>query len=482
MGEYLRVEHTLDAAAAAQPHQVALVCGARRWTYGELRAERDRRAGVLVEAGLRVGDRLVTAERVSDEYVVTLFACAQAGVTHAGLSPLLTSGEQAALTARLAPRLALTATGAPHPGLPGAPNLPLALPGTPGAAAIAEAARRSAAGTADDPVMIRHSSGTTGQAPKLVLRPHRQLTCMCGHRPWPAGEGSIYSVPMTAVLNAPEICRTFALAATFVVPQETRINALEAELAAHGVTVVLASPALFGALSRQSQPPPPALRLETVRTFGAALAPEVRQAVEARYRAPVLEEYGTGECSAILRSPGPDTPAGSVGKPYPGVTVRLLDSAGDEVPAGAVGELVVRSPGVMLSYVDDPEATAAALHDGWLHTGDGARRDADGYYFLAGRRGLLINVAGHKVAPEEVEVVLDSHPGVREAVVVPQPDALRGEVVKAIVVPEGAAPDAQALRRYCRARLAGYKVPRSISFRETPLPRSALGKVLRQQL
>jgi long-chain acyl-CoA synthetase len=152
------------------------------------------------------------------------------------------------------------------------------------------------------------------------------------------------------------------------------------------------------------------------------------------------------------------------------------------VPDGALGELIVRSPGLMLGYLGDPEATAEALRDGWLHTGDNARRDADGCYHLAGRRGLLINVAGHKVSPEEVEAILEEHHGVREAVVVPQPDARRGEVVKAIVVPEGAALTEQELRRFCRARLAGYKVPRSVEFRREPLPRSALGKVLRQRL
>jgi len=229
-------------------------------------------------------------------------------------------------------------------------------------------------------------------------------------------------------------------------------------------------------------PPPPNLRLEVLRTTGAAVPPELRAAVEARYHAPVYEEYGMAECIAIMRSPGPGTPAGSVGKPNPGVAVRLLDGAGNEVPEGAVGELVLRSPGLMLGYLDDPEANAIALRDGWYHTGDNARRDAQGYYYLLGRRGIQINVGGQKVAPEEVEAVLLLHPGVREAVVVPQPDVLRGEVVRAIVVPEGAAPGMQELRRFCRAQLAGYKVPRAIEFRSEPLPRSALGKVLRRQL
>ncbi|MFN8511819.1 MAG: AMP-binding protein [Chloroflexia bacterium] len=184
----------------------------------------------------------------------------------------------------------------------------------------------------------------------------------------------------------------------------------------------------------------------------------------------------------MMASPVTGTPPGSVGKPNPGVEVRLLDDAGNEVAEGTTAEMVVRSPSMMLGYLDDPEATAAILRDGWLYTGDLAHRDAAGFYYIEGRRGLQINVGGSKVAPEEVEAVLLQHPGVREAVAVPQPDRSRGEVVRAIVVPEGDAPDAQALRRFCRARLAGYKVPRSIEFRSEPLPRSALGKVIRQRL
>jgi acyl-coenzyme A synthetase/AMP-(fatty) acid ligase len=460
MGGYLRVDQVIDAATAATPDKVALVCGARRWTYGELAAERDRRAGVLVEAGLGAGDRLLLTERTSDDYIITLLACARAGGILAMLSPLLAEPELVALAGRLAPRVACTATGLPHPALAAVTTLPLALPGVPAAAALREAARRAATGTADAPCVIRGTSGSTGGRAKLVLRPHRQITWRCGANPWPARPDSVYCCPATNHLMPSETSRTFALGATLVVPRAVGINGLEQELAEQGVTVILLTPALLGALARQETPPPPALCLEVARTIGAALPGEVKRAAEARYRVPVYEEYGMAECSAIMRSPGPGTPVGSVGKPNPGVAVRLLDSAGNAVPEGALGELVLRSPGLMLGYLDDPEANAVALRDGWYHTGDNARRDEQGYYFILGRRGLQINVGGMKVAPEEVEAVLLQHPGVREVVVVPQPDALRGEVVRAIVVPEGEVPD----------------------FWHEPLPRSALGKVLRQRL
>ena len=278
------------------------------------------------------------------------------------------------------------------------------------------------------------------------------------------------------------ICRTFALGGTVAIPRTIGIYGLEEELAGYGTTHVATTPALLGALVGQTQAPPAHLRLRLIQAAGATLTDEVRRAAAARYGAAIVQRYGMSECPGIMASPGAGSPPGSVGKPTAGMEVRLIDGTGRPVLDGESGDLVVRSPVVMLGYLDEPEATAAALRDGWLHTGDTARRDAEGFYTLVGRRGLQINVGGMKVTPEEVEAVLEHHPGVREVVVVPQPDRARGEVLRAIVVPEGATPDAQELRRFCRARLAGYKVPRVIVFRREPLPRSAFGKVLRQQL
>ena len=175
----MRIEAAIDRAAMVVPDKVALRYGDRAWTYAELRAERDRRAGVLVEAGLAIGERLVVSERVTDEPVITYLACARAGGIYAGLSALLTEPELAALTARIAPRFALTTIGTPHPGLPAPQTLPLALPGSPPPSALREAARRTAAGGEDDPCEIRATSGTTGQRPKLILSAQRTNSWRC---------------------------------------------------------------------------------------------------------------------------------------------------------------------------------------------------------------------------------------------------------------------------------------------------------------
>lgn len=478
----MRVEETIDRAASVVPGKIALRYGARAWTYAELRAERDRRAGVLVEAGLRAGDRLVVAERVTDEQVITYLACARAGGVYVGLSALLTDTELAALTGRLAPRFALTTNGLPHPGLPAAGMLPLPLPGEPAAAALVEAARRSAAGTTDDPCEIRTTSGTTGQRPKLILNAHRTIGWRCSAEPWTVAQERVHCALTATAIQMGAICRVFARGGTAALPWTIGVYGLEEELAGYGTTHVATTPALLGALVGQGQPPPANLRLRLIQTGGAALTDEIRRAATDRYGATIVQRYGMSECPGIMAMPESGAPPGSVGQPNEGMEVRIVDESGQPVPGGEVGELIVRSPMMMLGYFDDPEATAETLRDGWLYTGDNARCDAEGFYFLVGRRGLQINVGGHKVSPEEVEAVLERHPGVREVVVVPHPDRSRGEVVKAIVVPEGDAPDAQALRRFCRAQLAGYKVPRAIEYRREPLPRSARGKVLRQQV
>src|SRR5262249_43217526 len=160
----------------------------------------------------------------------------------------------------------------------------------------------------------------------------------------------------------------------------------------------------------------------------------LQQSAARRYGIPIVSEYGMTECPAIMGMIAGTAPPGSIGKPLPEVDVRLVDEDGEPVTDGEVGELVVRSPNVMQGYFDDPAATAAILRDGWVFTGDLARRDEAGYYYLAGRQILRINVGGFKVAPEEVEAVLLRHPGVREAAVAGQPDQARGEVVRAIIV------------------------------------------------
>jgi len=474
----VRVETLIDEMAAQRPNHPALIFGERCWTYAQLRREVDRRAAVLVEAGIQPGDIVLTTEPVTDDVAIAFLACCRVGLVLLYLSPKLTIAELAPLVARAKPARVLTHDGHAHPVTPLVSPLPLSLPGQPNAAAMREAKRRSDSGTVDDPVIIQTTSGTTGGAPKLACLPHRLLTWLRATPAWWETADQIAYIPRPHAIAARLMCVVLGLGATMVLSDATDPGRLESEMAACGATALWTVPGLLQLLIARDRPPPAGLHLAFVRTATAPLPPDILQRAAQRYNAVVVQEYGSIEGGSMLGTPR-GTPEGSVGQPYPGVAARIVGEDGSDVPEGSVGELLIRTPARILGYLGDPDATARAYHDGWLLTGDLARRDANG--FLEGRRALRINVGGYKVAPEEVEAVLEGHPGVREAIVLAMPDAARGEVVRAVIVSEGTAPSIGELRRYCRQRMAGYKVPRHFEFRDD-LPRSPLGKVLRHKL
>ncbi len=480
----MRIEAMVAAVAADRPDRLALICGARRWTYAELRAEFDRRAAVLVAAGTQPGDVVVnTVAPVTDAVAVTFLACCRADLTflQAPAAP-----DVGPLIARSGARFALTADGTPHPDAPQTPALPLDLPGDAEMEDAREAARRSAAGDDTAIAILMPTSGTTGSAPKLARQPHRLYTWQVAtpalRRSWWEDPDGVYIRPRSSYFSARDYCEMLGLGGTHVFATTNAPDALEAEMATHGATILGAVPATVHLLVEQERPNPTGLRLRFIRTGAAYLPDSVGDAAARRYGAMTIQEYGSSEGGAMIGTPRGGAPHGSIGIPYPGVAARIADEAGADVPEGEVGELLIRTPGAMLGYHNDPEATARTLRDGWIWTGDLARRDRDGFYHLEGRRALRISVSGYKVAPEEIEAVLSQHPGVREVAALGAPDAARGEVVRAVIVPHGEPPAIGDLRRFCRARLAPHKVPRLWEFRAMSLPRSPLGKPLRHLL
>jgi long-chain acyl-CoA synthetase len=198
----------------------------------------------------------------------------------------------------------------------------------------------------------------------------------------------------------------------------------------------------------------------------------------------LVEGYGLTETSPLTHANPIHRPKpGSIGIPLPDTDARIVDLAtGGDVPPGGSGELLIRGPQVMRGYWNRPGATAGAIRDGWFHTGDVATMDAEGYFAIVDRKKDMINTAGFKVWPREVEEVLYAHPAVRLAAVVGVPDDYRGEAVKAFVVLKDGVPGGEAeLLAFCRERLSTYKVPRAVEFRHD-LPVSGAGKLLRRAL
>ncbi len=194
--------------------------------------------------------------------------------------------------------------------------------------------------------------------------------------------------------------------------------------------------------------------------------------------------YGLTETSPLLTLEPLDSnaPFGNIGKPVPGKEVKIVDEDGEEVPIGEVGEIVTRGSHIMKGYHNDPEATRERIKDGWLHTGDLARRDEDGYIYIVGRTQDRINVGGLMVYVSEVEDVLHGHPKIKEVAVVSAPDPKRGEKVKAVIaLKEGTKATEKEIIDYCRERMADYKVPKEVEFRES-LPKTRTGKIARGEL
>ncbi len=217
---------------------------------------------------------------------------------------------------------------------------------------------------------------------------------------------------------------------------------------------------------------------------GASLPVEILRKFEDRFQVRIYEGYGLTECSPVcVENPfGKKTKPGSIGLPIPGFEARVVSPSRSDVPVGEVGELLVRGPGVMKGYLNRPEATAAAVVDGWLHTGDMARMDAEGYITIVDRKKDMIIRGGYNVYPREVEEVLFQHPAVFEAGVYGVPHVDLGEEVAAnVVLQPGSQIGVQELRDFVRARLAPYKYPRIIRL-VNELPKSHTGKVLKREL
>ena len=258
------------------------------------------------------------------------------------------------------------------------------------------------------------------------------------------------------------------------------------EIIRNRATILVGIPQLFQAMAQAKVPfwVHWVLKLRLAISGAAPLPHETLAIFERKFRFPLLEGYGLSEASPVvsfnpIRGP---RKGGSVGVPVPGVEVRIVDPHSREVARGTIGEIAVRGLNVMRGYHNQPSANAETLRHGWLHTGDLGRMDDDGYIFIMDRLKEMLLVRGMNVYPREIEEVLYAFPQINEAAVVARVDDKRGEAPIAFVSPQaGAALDSAAILRYCRERLADYKLPREIRIMQS-LPRTATGKIAKLEL
>ena len=489
----------IERWAEQRPGKVALHFDGQDIRYAELRAMVMGCAVALRRAGVRRGDRVAFLGLNHPQMLVLLFALARVGAMLAPLNSRLALAEHARQLADCAPRLLVYEeafgghVAALRESLPWLVTAELEREGVPACArADAEDAQEVPHdGTLDDDLLLVYTSGTTGAAKGAVLTQNALLwNCVNSIHAHDLGAADhvLMALPLFHVggLNI-MLLPALYVGATATLHRRFDAGHLLADVAARRPTLTLLVPATIAAVL--AHPDWPGADLSSLRMVntGSSVLPVSLLAPWIERGVPAGQVYGSTETCPIaicLRAEDAARKIGSAGLPAMHCQIRLTGPDGGDVARGEVGEIRVRGPNVMRCYFGKPEATDAALQDGWYHTGDLARQDDEGYFWVVGRSKDMIISGGENIYPAEIENLLAEHPAVAECSVVGQADDRWGEVAVAVVVLRGASADDSwdaPLRAFLDGRLARYKWPRRWVRLET-LPRTALGKVQKAAL
>lgn len=470
-------------------------------SYGELQREVDRLSHGLLRSGLRPGDVCILMMPNSIEWVISYYALAKVGAIVLPVNFLYRKGELTHLFKDSGARAFIGHRDyLEHPcqAMESSPKIDLRIAlgvkHDQGFIPLEELFIGEEPFTAfqtrkDDTWAIIYTSGTTG-LPKGAMLTHDNMVNnamtvakMRITDPMDVVFGVLpffHIYGQTSVLNASiYLGLTIRLWSHF--EAEELFTAIEEEKS----SILIAVPTIFNRLVKLAEArPPKRSSLRFCVSGGASLPVEVLRRFEDRFQTTIYEGYGLTECSPVcIENPfGRPTRPGSIGLPIPGFEARVVNDQDEDVPIGEVGELIVRGPGVMKGYHNQPEATAETIRGGWLHTGDLARRDEDGYLYIVDRKKDMIIRGGYNVYPREIEEILYTHPEVVEAAVLGMPDPDLGEEVAAVVVLRpGTQTTPEELRQFVREQVAPYKYPRKI-FLVEELPKGPTGKILKRSI
>ncbi len=505
----MRLHDSFDYRVRENPEVAFAIQGARRMSYREAGAEANRLANAIVAAGVAPGERVALLSKNSIEHALFYYACSKAGAALVPLNYRLAPPEwayivndagarllfaQGPLAKALAPargelrsvKRCVALDGA-EAGYEGLARFVGAAPTTPPAVDVDESA---------DAYQM-YTSGTTGR-PKGAILTHRAVTAQL-HQGATAfggniGDRTLIVAPMYHAAASLASFVTVQGGGTLYIQEDFAPAEAVRALSEERIAIALLVPAMIQfclvAVPDVAKRSYDSLK---VMIYGASPISEqtLRQAMEV-FRCDFIQGYGMTETTAAATYLMPDAHRRamsgepklllSAGRPLLGTDVRIVDDKGRALPNGSIGEVAVRGPQLMRGYWNLPQATAEALRDGWMHTGDAGVIDDEGFLYIQDRVKDMIVSGGENVYPREVEDVLYQHPAVAEAAVIGVPDVTWGEAVKAIVVRRpGAQVTAEELLEHCKGRLGGYKRPRSIDFSEA-LPRNPSGKVLKKEL
>src|SRR5262252_5454167 len=485
----------LEQAVASQPNRPAVRMDDLVLTYQQLHDAAARVASLLSAAGIGPGDRVGLMLPNVPAFPIAFYGALGAGAVVVPMNPLLKGREVAYYLGDSGAKVIFAwhaAAGEAAKGAAdaGAELITVAKPDLSGPLAdhSAEAAPADADDT--DDAVILYTSGTTGQ-PKGAQLTHGGLTrnaqltaetLLQNH----ADDVMMGCLPLFHVFGL-----TCGLNATILaggtltlLPRFDPGKALDI-IARDKVTIFEGVPTMYaGMLHHPEADAADTASLRLCVSGGAAMPVEILRGFEQKFGCMILEGYGLSETSPVASFNHPHMPrkAGSIGTPVEGVEMRLVTDASDHVPIGEVGEIAIRGHNVMKGYWGKPEATAEAIPDGWFRTGDLARVDEDGYYFIVDRKKEMIIRGGYNVYPREIEEVLHEHPAVAEVAVIGIPhDSLGEEVGAAVALKPGATATPDELKEFAKQRVAAYKYPRHVWLVDA-LPKGPTGKILRREV
>ena len=483
----------LSETAAMYPSHPAIRLEKSGLSYAELDRASARVAGLLRSRGFQPGDRVGVMLPNVPQFAVAYYGVLRAGGVVVPMNPLLKerevdyyvqdSGARFLFAWHVVPAATTDAAGTAGAGL---------IEVAPGEferlIATFDAELDIASRAAEDTAVILYTSGTTGH-PKGAELTHFNLsrnaqvtaTTLLGLDTADVILGCLpffHAFGQTCCLNA-------AVQARSTITLMSRFDASGALdiIASEGVSVFEGVPTMYSALlEQQTRHPRQTGSLRVCISGGAALPVETLHRFEETFNCAILEGYGLSETSPVasFNHPGRRRKAGSIGTPITGVDLRLIDNEGRDVPAGEPGEIAIRGHNVMKGYWHKTDETAAAFVDGWFRTGDIAKVDEDGYYYIVDRKKDLIIRGGFNVYPREVEEVLYEHPAVLEAAVIGLPhESLGEEIGAAVALREGQSASPEELQQFVKARLAAYKYPRKVWLVDS-LPQGPTGKIMRR--
>ncbi len=505
----------LEDSARNVPDRIAVICGGAQFTYAEINAKANQVANALKSYGIGKGDNVALSSPNLPFFPMVYYGILKAGATVVPLNILLKSREIAYHLDDSDAKIYFC--------FEGSAELPIGEEGFKGfqntekcekfilltleakdespyenSQTFAQfienqpATFESEPTNENDTAVILYTSGTTGQ-PKGAELTHLNivLNARLSDTMYPRRDADVHLLTLPLFHSFGQVVQLnagFYNRATLVfLPRFSAEDAL-ALMDKYDVTIFAGVPTMYWALLNYAEADKfdlekIAKNLRLCKSGGASLPVEVLKGFEEKFNTKILEGYGLSETSpvAVFNKYG-ESKAGSIGFPVWGVQVRVVDENGKDVTDGELGEIAIRGHCVMKGYYKRPEATEAAIKNGWFHSGDIGRRDADGYLYISDRVKDMILRGGFNVYPREIEEFLMTHEAISLCAVIGIPSNEHGEEIKAVIVKkDGAEVTETEIVNWCKANMASYKYPRFVEFRDS-LPMTATGKILKREL